>query len=75
MTEHKELINEIEAFCEKYGVAPSRVGRDALNRPEFVGDLYERDGVPAVSPTLKTVKRVQDWMKKYAAQHGGKHAK
>lgn len=58
MTEKELLIDEIDAFLTRHKMKPSRFGREALNNPNFVGDMY----TPTFSPKLSSVTRIRDWM-------------
>lgn len=54
---HPDLVAEIEAFAARTGLAPSRIGREALGDPSFVADLYAgRQCLP------RTVARLRGWM-------------
>ena len=53
-----ELIAQIEGFCARHDMSESRLGRDALNNPAFVGGLRE-----GKSPTLETLNRVTAFMR------------
>lgn len=56
---HDELIARIARFCERHGMAESRLGREALNSPAFVIGL-RRD--PPSSPTLETLNKLAAFM-------------
>lgn len=56
---HAELLARIEAFCLRHDMAETRFGREAVSNPNFISGL-RRD--PPVSPTLKTLNEVQDFM-------------
>lgn len=55
---HDELLARIAAFCERHGLAESRLGREALNNPAFVSGLRDR----GVSPTLDTLTKLAAFM-------------
>lgn len=56
-----ELLAKIEAFCRRHDMAETRFGRDAVNNPAFISSL-RRD--PPVSPTLETLNKVQEFMRR-----------
>jgi hypothetical protein len=68
MMTHETLLNEINRFLERHDMAPSTFGRLFLNNPGFISDLSQ----DKVSPTLKTVNKIQTRMKNYKAQKGKK---
>lgn len=57
MTDRDTLLREIEAFCQRTGMAPTRFGREALNDGHFVRRLREGGNI-----TLRTVERVRAFM-------------
>ena len=54
---HRGLIEEIEAYCRRAGIAESTFGRQVVNDGKFVGRLREGKGV-----TTATVDRVRRFM-------------
>lgn len=51
---HKDLVAEIDAFCEAAGMSRSRFGAAAVRDPRFVFDL--EDGRECRSKTLNAVR-------------------
>jgi hypothetical protein len=62
---HAELLDRIETFCRRHDMAETRFGREAVSNPNFITGL-RRD--PPVSPTLKTLTEVQDFMARTDAE-------
>jgi hypothetical protein len=62
---HAELLARIELFCLRHDMAETRFGREAVSNPNFISGL-RRD--PPVSPTLKTLNEVQDFMARIDAE-------
>ncbi len=58
MTSQTTLLTRIRAFLQQHDMTPSVFGKAALNDPGFVFDL-ERGR----SPSLKTVDRVEAFMR------------
>ncbi len=54
----ERVVENIEEFLKRHDMAPSRLGRDALNNPNFVFDLRERK----INPTLGSIDKVYQWM-------------
>lgn len=50
---HGELVERIDAFLERTGMAPSRLGRDATGEPNLIASI--RNGR---SPSLETLNRL-----------------
>ena len=71
MMTHETLLTEINRFLERYDMAPSTFGRLFLNNPGFISDLAQAK----VSPTLKTVNKIQIRMKNYKPEKGKKNGK
>jgi hypothetical protein len=59
----EELLKEIAAFIEAQGMTESDFGRRALGDPSFVGDVKNNGRCPS----LKTAKRVRDFMAEYVS--------
>ncbi|MEM1345630.1 MAG: hypothetical protein AAGI34_13770 [Pseudomonadota bacterium] len=60
---HKDLILEIEGFCEAFSMAPSRLGSKALGDPSFVRNLLDgRECLP------RTLRKVRKFMAEYEAE-------
>jgi hypothetical protein len=53
----QNFLSDIDAFLERSGMAPSALGKAALNDPNFVADV--RNGR---MPNLGLVQRVQDFI-------------
>lgn len=60
MTDTADFIKDIKVFLARHDMAPSRLGMDALNDPNFVFDLFS----DKVSPSLRRVDRVREYMRK-----------
>jgi hypothetical protein len=58
---HDELLAKVEDFCARHDMAETGFGRRAINNPNFISGL-RRD--PPVSPTLKTLCEVVDFMER-----------
>lgn len=67
MTTHVERCRQftarVERFLKRYDVAPSRLGRDAVNESSFV--LRLRAGV---LPRAETMDKVEDYMRDYKSR-------
>lgn len=59
----EELLKDIAAFIEAQGMTESDFGRRALGDPSFVGDVKNNGRCPS----LKTAKRVRDFMAEYVS--------
>lgn len=57
---HDELVQRIDRFLERTGMAPSRLGRDATGEPNLVKSI--RDGR---SPSLETLNRLARVMREH----------
>lgn len=53
-----EVVEQIDAFLARHGMAPTRFGRDALGEPQFVSSL--RAGR---MPGLGTLGKLRDFMR------------
>jgi hypothetical protein len=62
---HAELLDRIETFCRRHDMAETRFGREAVSNPNFISGLRKD---PPVSPTLKTLTEVQDFMARTEAE-------
>lgn len=59
----KQFSARVEGFLTMSGMAPTRLGRDALNDPNFVEDM--RDGRGFSSSTMDTVLDfIAEWARK-----------
>ena len=54
------LLGEIDVFMKEFGMSPSAFGSDALDDPNFVFDMRERE--KPRSPSGRTVAKVRDFM-------------
>lgn len=53
---------QIQDFLEKSGFTPTSLGKEAVGDPNFISDFLNNRR----SPTLHTVKRVQEFIKKHS---------
>jgi hypothetical protein len=60
------LLAQVERYIRLSGIAPSRLGRDAVKDPRFVHDL--RLGR---EPRPKTLARVAAWLRDHPIESGG----
>ena len=60
MSDTEELLADIAAFLERHEMAPTKLGADALNNPNFVSDFREGK----YSPMLRTVDKLREYMRK-----------
>lgn len=59
--EKDEFVNAMKAFCDKWGLKPSRFGRMVANYGMFIADVESGKR----SPTLKTIEHVTSYMRNY----------
>lgn len=52
-----ELIDRIEAFCGRHGMAVTRFGREVANNPAFLSELKA-----GKQPRLDTLHKLRDFM-------------
>lgn len=55
---HTEVVEQIDAFLSRHGMAPSRLGRDALSEPQFVSQVRK-----GRLPSLTTLGKLLDFMR------------
>ncbi|WP_425230246.1 hypothetical protein [Sphingomonas sp.] len=55
---HAEVVALIDSFLARHRMAPSRLGRDALGEPQFVGQVRE-----GRVPGLSTLTKLSDFMR------------
>ena len=58
-----ELLARVDAFLERHGMAPTRLGREATGEPQLIDSI--RNGR---SPSLKVWNKVADFMARYDAE-------
>jgi len=59
-----DMLAKIEAFCDRHGMSPTTFGRKAVGDGNFVTGLRGKR-----SMTLRTGKRIVDFMARYEAPH------
>lgn len=64
METQNSFIKSVEIFLGRYGMAETTFGREATGSPRFVQRLRE-----GVSPTLRTVAKVKQFMGDYAREN------
>jgi hypothetical protein len=60
----QQLLADIEAFCQAFGVSPTAFGIRTMNDPAFVG-MLRRGRVVRVD----TYQHLMSWMSEYSATH------
>jgi len=58
MNARSNLIDEIQSFSAKYGIAETSIGSFALKDSRFVGRLRAGGGV-----SLRSVEKLHDWLR------------
>lgn len=66
MPEREKLLREIEAFLAKYGMAPTRFGRDAMRGDANFVLRLRADKTRDVKSS--TIDELRKWMREYAAR-------
>lgn len=56
-----DLLSRVSRFLKRHGMRPTKFGRLAMKDPGFVRSLEE-----GRSPTIRTVERIEHFMKGYA---------
>lgn len=56
-----KLIRDLISFADRHGLTESRVGRMIYNNPAFI----ERLRAPDYSPTTRTVRKAEKFIKSY----------
>ena len=55
-----DILNSIDLFLERHGMAPSRFGRDATGDPQLINSIRR-----GRSPSLKVLQQIAEFMRRY----------
>lgn len=61
----EQFCAEVESFLERASMDPTKLGKDALNDPNFVFDLRE-----GRSPSARTIDKVRSFIARHAPSKG-----